>query len=611
MSHDLWRDLARQLRVDIIRCSTAAGSGHPTSSLSAADLMAVLLASYLRYDWRRPESLDNDQLIFSKGHASPLLYSMFRAAGAISDEEFLTYRQFGSRLQGHPAPALPWVKVATGSLGQGIGAAVGMALSAKRLEGRPIRVWCLLGDSESTEGSVWESFDQAANERLTNLIAILDVNRLGQTGETSLGWHTEVYAARARAFGWRAIEIDGHDFAQIDAAYRQAVDGDRPTLIVAKTIKGKGVSFVENKNGWHGKALSEEEARRAYAELGGIRPPVEFVTPKPDHHEPAPLPRYQPLPLPTFDAPISTREAYGRALAALGTIDESIVVLDAEVGNSTFSEIAAEVIPDRFIQTYIREQAMIGTAVGLQARGWTPFAATFGAFVTRALDFIRMAAISRANLKICGSHAGVSIGEDGPSQMALEDLAMMRAVSGSVVLYPADGTQSARLVQEAAAHRGITYLRTTREKTPKLYDDGAFPVGGSRTLRSSENDRITVIGAGVTVFEALKAYELLAAEGIVIRVVDAYSVKPIDVAMLQRAARETAGIVVVEDHHPEGGLGSAVLDAFADATITPPPVLKLAVRELPGSGTPAELRAFAGIDADHIAAAVRNLLARR
>ncbi|GIW06272.1 MAG: transketolase [Dehalococcoidia bacterium] len=608
MSHQLWRDLARQLRVDSIRCSTAAGSGHPTSSLSAADLMAVLLASYLRYDWRRPESLDNDQLLFSKGHASPLLYSMFRAVGAISDEELMTYRKLGSRLQGHPTPALPWVKVATGSLGQGIGAAVGMALSANRLEGRSIRVWCLLGDSEAAEGSVWESFDQAADERLTNLIAILDVNRLGQTGETSLGWHTEVYAARARAFGWRAIEIDGHDFDQIDAAYREATDGRGPTLIVAKTVKGKGVSFLENKNGWHGKALSEEEARRAYAELGGVQPPVEFSAPKPEPSEPIALPRHEPRPMPTFSEPIATREAYGRALAALGTTDERIVVLDAEVGNSTYSEIAADVIPERFVQTYIREQAMVATAVGLQARGWLPFAATFGAFVTRAFDFIRMAAISRANLKICGSHAGVSIGEDGPSQMALEDLAMMRAVAGSVVLYPADGTQSARLVEAAAAHRGITYLRTTREKTPKLYDDGEFPIGGSRTLRSSPDDRVTVVAAGVTVFEALTAYQELTGAGIPIRVIDAYSVKPIDVETLLRAARETAGIVVVEDHHPEGGLGSAVLDAFADAGVRPPPVVKLAVRELPGSGTPAELRALAGIDAQHIVAAVRSLL---
>lgn len=611
MSHDLWRDLARQLRVDSIRCSTAAGSGHPTSALSAADLMAVLIASYLRYDWQRPDSLDNDQLIFSKGHASPLLYSMLRAVGAISDEEFMTYRRLGSRLQGHPAPVLPWVKVATGSLGQGIGAAVGIALSAQRLEGRPIRVWCLLGDSEAAEGSVWESLDQAWDERLANLIAILDVNRLGQTGETSLGWQTGIYAARARAFGWRAIEIDGHDFEQIDAAFREATDGKGPTLIVAKTVKGKGVSFVENKNGWHGKALTEEEAQRAYAELGGIAPPVRFCSPRPTPRAPRALPRHDPRPLPTFNEPISTREAYGHALAALGTTNDRIVVLDAEVGNSTYSEIAAEVIPERFIQTYIREQAMVATAVGLQARGWIPFAATFGAFVTRAFDFIRMAAVSRANLKICGSHAGVSIGEDGPSQMALEDLAMMRAVAGSVVLYPADGTQSARLVEAAAGHEGITYLRTTREKTPKLYDDGPFPIGGSRTLRSSANDQVTVIAAGVTVFEALRAHEALAVEGIAVRVVDAYSVKPIDVEMLKRAAGETAGIVVVEDHHPEGGLGSAVLDAFADVGMRPPRVVKLAVRELPGSGTPAELRAFAGIDADHIAAAVRMLLTSR
>ncbi|MFN8533736.1 MAG: transketolase [Dehalococcoidia bacterium] len=608
MSHDLWHDLARQLRVDSIRCSTRAGSGHPTSSLSAADLMAVLLASYLRYDWTHPDNPDNDQLVFSKGHASPLLYSMFRAVGAISDEEFLTYRRLGSRLQGHPTPALPWVEVATGSLGQGIGAAVGMAISAQRLEQRPIRVWALLGDSEASEGSVWESFDVAFDEKLKNLIAVLDVNRLGQTGQTSLGWDTEAYAERARAFGWRAIVIDGHDFGAIDEAFGEAIEAEGPTLVVARTIKGKGVSFVENKNGWHGKTLSNDEAERAYQELGGIQPPVRFTTPLPGPTESVPLPTPASASAPTFDGPISTREAYGRALAALATSDPRIVVLDAEVGNSTFSELTEEVVPERFIQLYIREQAMIAVGVGLQTRGWVPFAATFGAFVSRASDFIRMAAISRANLKVCGSHAGVSIGEDGPSQMALEDLGMMRAVAGSVVLYPADGAQAARLVEEAAQYHGIVYLRTTREKTPKLYDDREFRIGGSRTLRSSENDRVAIVAAGVTLFEALRAYDDLQSAGIAVRVIDAYSVKPIDVETLLLASRETMGLVVVEDHHPEGGLGSAVLDAFADAGVAAPRVVKLAVRELPGSGTPVELRAFAGIDAEHIVRAVNDIL---
>ncbi|MCL6646858.1 MAG: transketolase [Chloroflexi bacterium] len=612
MNSQLWQDLARQLRVDSIRCSTAAGSGHPTSSLSAADLMAVLLASYLRYDWQHPERVDNDQLIFSKGHASPLLYSMFRAVGVVSEEEFLTYRKLGSRLQGHPAPVLPWVKVATGSLGQGIGAGVGMALAAQYLEGRAIRVWVLLGDSEMAEGSVWEAFDAAAGLKLRNLIAIIDVNRLGQTGETALGWNLAAYAERARAFGWRPLVIDGHDYPAIAAAYEAAIAGDGPTVIVARTLKGKGVSFLEDRNGWHGRALTPEEAARAYQELGGLRPPVQFTPPLPNPQPGHPLPAPPPQPLPTFHEPIATREAYGRTLAALVTQDPTLVVLDAEVGNSTYSELVERTAPERFFQLYIREQLMVAAAVGLQSRGWKPFAATFGAFVTRAFDFIRMAAISRATLILCGSHAGVSIGEDGPSQMALEDLAMMRAVAGSTVLYPCDGNQTAALVREAATHRGIVYLRTTREKTPPLYPpDEAFPIGGAKVLRQSERDRATVVAAGVTVFEALRAYEALRAEGLPIRVIDAYSVKPLDRQVLLAAARETAGLVVAEDHHPEGGLGSAVLDCLADAGVALPRVTRLAVRELPGSGTPAQLRAAAGIDADHIVAAVRALVGVR
>jgi transketolase len=603
-----YRELGLQLRVDSIRSSSAAGSGHPTSSMSGADLMAVLMSKYLHYDFGTPDNPNNDHLIFSKGHASPLLYAMYKAAGAIGDPEMLTFRKFGSRLEGHPTPVLPWVDVATGSLGQGLPIAVGVALAGKRLDRLPYRVWVLCGDSEMAEGSIWEAFEHAAYNKLDNLTAIIDVNRLGQTGPTMHEWDLDSYADRARAFGWNAIEIDGHDPAAIDRAYAKAVETTGvPTVIVARTIKGSGVKAVANKNGFHGKPLADPEA--AIAELGGMRD-IHVEVPKPEstkqpHRFSASgtlrLPRYE---LGTKEA---TRKAFGDALVALGAARGDVVAIDGEVGNSTYTEEFANAYGDRFFQSYIAEQQMIATAVGMQVRGWKPFAATFAAFLSRAYDFVRMAAVSRADLAIAGSHAGVSIGEDGPSQMALEDLASYRAIHGSTVLYPSDANQAAALVAQMADRGGIVYMRTTREKTPIIYaPDEAFHIGGSRVVRQADDDALAVVAAGITLHEAVKAAERLAAEGINVRVIDAYTIKPIDAETLRVAAEETGRILTVEDHWPEGGIGDAVLDALA-ASGSAARVTKLAVRIMPGSGTPAELLAAAGIDADHIITAAREL----
>jgi transketolase len=609
-----WTNLAQQLRVDSIRSTTVAGSGHPTSSMSAADLMAVLMIGHLRYDFEHPDNPNNDHLIFSKGHASPLLYSMYKAAGAISDEELMTLRKFGSRLEGHPTPALPWVDVATGSLGQGLPIGVGIALAGKYLDKLPYRIWVLLGDSETAEGSVWEAFDHASHYKLDNLIAILDCNRLGQRGETELGWNTEAYAERAKAFGWRTIVINGHDYDQIQNAYMQAeqfVGKGAPTIIIARTVKGKGVSFLENVEGWHGKSLNKEQQEKALQELNPVRSQV-FPVQKPAVAEPAPLPAKKPVDLPRYNLKdsVATRKAYGDALKALGAADPEVVALDGEVSNSTFAEEFAKAYPDRFFEQYIAEQQLVAAAVGMSVRHKIPFASTFAAFFTRAYDFIRMAAISRANIRLVGSHAGVSIGEDGPSQMALEDLAMMRAVFGSTVLYPSDANQAAQLTAEMAMHGGVVYMRTTREKTPVIYrQDEKFSIGGSYVLRQSPKDQATIVAAGITLHEALNAYEQLLCENIMVRVIDAYSLKPIDEETLLAAVQEAGNkIITVEDHWPEGGLGEAVLEVFTKADGPLPHVVKLAVQSMPGSGTPAELLEDAGISAHHIVQAVKALV---
>src|SRR6266576_173701 len=606
---ELWRELGQQLRVDSIRCSNVTKSGHPTSSMSAADLMAVLLDKYLHYDFGAPDDPHNDHLIFSKGHASPLLYSMYKAAGAVSDEELLTFRTFGSRLQGHPTPEIPWVDVATGSLGQGLPYGVGIALAGKKLDRLPYRVWVLCGDSEMAEGSMWEAFEHAAFYELDNLTAIIDVNRLGQRGETMHGWDLDSYADRAKAYGWHAIEIDGHDVEAIDRAYSEAESTPgQPTVVVARTIKGKGVKEVEDQPGWHGKALDHPE--QAIEELGGVRNIVVDVH-KPDRSaEPHVFEASGVVELPTWDEgeEVATRLAYGEALKALGAARGDVVAIDGEVSNSTFADIFAKAYPERYFEMYIAEQQLVATAVGLQVRNWVPFASTFAACFSRAYDFIRMAAISQANIRLCGSHAGASIGEDGPSQMALEDLAMMRAVHGSTVLYPSDANQTAKLVARMADQEGIVYLRTTRAALPTLYDaDEEFEIGGSRVIHSSERDQVAIVAAGITVHEALKAASRLEAEGIRARVIDLYSVKPIDTATLRQAALATGGrLLTVEDHWPEGGVGEAVATVFTEDA-QPPRVVRLAVRGMPGSGTPAELLAAAGIDAAAIADAARRL----
>ncbi len=604
------RELGQQFRVDSIRMSAAAKSGHPTSAMSAADLLAVLVDGYLRYDFDHPKSRANDRLVFSKGHASTLLYAIYRAAGVVSDEELMSYRKHGSMLEGHPTPLIPWVDVATGSLGQGLPIGVGMALAAKYLEKLPSRVWVLCGDSEMAEGSMWEAFEHAAHFELDNLTAIIDVNRLGQRGETMVGWDLDTYVRRAEAFGWNALEVDGHDVEAIDEVLGRAVaNTGAPTVVVAKTKKGKGVAAVEDENGFHGKPLDDPDA--AIAELGGLRD-LHVDVDRPDV-APAPATASAALELPRYElgSEVATRKAYGDALAALGAARPDVVVLDGEVSNSTFAETFAKAYPERYFEMYIAEQQMAAAAVGLQAVGWRPFASTFAAFLSRAYDFVRMAAVSRATFSLCGSHAGVSIGEDGPSQMGLEDIASLRAVHGSTVLHPCDANQTAKLVAAMADLDGISYLRTLRPATPVLYTaDEEFEIGGSRVLRSSEEDEIALIGAGITVHEALKAADALADEGISARVIDAYSIKPIDAETILAAVEATGGrLVTIEDHWPEGGLGDAVLDAVADAE-EPPRVVKLAVRDLPRSGTPEECLAAAGIDAEHIAAAARKLVAQ-
>lgn len=608
-----WKDLAAQLRADSIRSTTAAGSGHPTSGMSAADLMAVLLADYLHYDFDAPHDLRNDRLIFSKGHAAPLLYAMYKAAGAITDAELLSLRKFGSRFQGHPTPALPWVDVATGSLGQGLPTGVGMAYSGKHLDKLPFKVWVLLGDSEMAEGSIYEALQLGGYYGLDNLIAIIDMNRLGQRGATMLEWNGGAYAERARAFGWHAIEVDGHDVNAINAAYAEAASGasGKPVCIVAKTEKGGGVSFLANHDGWHGKALPAADAEKALAELGNPAGNLIFKPKAPRPGTPAVLGAEATFQPPQYEvgAKAATREAYGDALKALGAAKPNVIALDGEVSNSTYADKFKKAFPERFIETYIAEQQLVSAAVGIQALQKIPFVSSFAAFFTRAYDQIRMAAISQANIRIVGSHAGVSIGEDGPSQMALEDLAMMRAIHGSTVLYPSCATTTVHLTAQLATRTGVSYMRTTREKTPVIYGpDEKFPIGGSKVLRQSDADVAVIIAAGITLHESLKAYDLLSKEGIAVRIIDLYSVKPVDAETLKKAAAECRGqLVVVEDHWPEGGLADAVLEAFDGSSGAHPSITRLAVRSMPGSGKPDELVDAAGISARSIVAAIKAL----
>ena len=606
------RNVATRLRIDSVRATSEAGSGHPTSCASAAEIVSALFFAEMCYDPRNPQNPDNDRFVLSKGHAAPVLYAAWAEVGFLKRDELLTLRRLDSDLEGHPTPRLPFVDVATGSLGQGICAAVGIALNARRIKS-DYRTYVLLGDGESAEGSVWEAAEAAMHDRLDSLCGITDLNGLAQSGPSIWNHDMEAYAAKWRAFGWHALVVDGHDIGALLEAFDEArATKGQPTMILAHTIKGKGIPLAEGKGGWHGKAFKKGK------ELDSVLQTLEsqFV-PEDEPAQPSGVPRTRrdqsretarpkqatlgALPYKLGDS-VATREAYGAALARLGDGDDRIVALDGDVKNSTFSEKFEEKHPDRFFQNFIAEQVMIGSAMGLAARGAIPFPSTFAAFLSRAYDFIRMACISNVNVKIAGSHAGVSIGEDGPSQMALEDLAMMRAQPNMTVLYPCDAVSTERLLALMAYHPGPAYMRTSRPKTPVIYGaDEPFAVGGLKILRESANDAATVIGAGITVFEALKAYDQLRSSGTNIRVIDLYSLQPIDAQSLLRCARETKRLITVEDHYAAGGLGDAVAAAVADGGFT---VERLCVREIPRSGTPEQLIDKYGISSRHIVAAV-------
>lgn len=606
ISIDALKEKGRRLRIDSLKATTEAGSGHPSSCLSAADLMSVIFFNEMRFDPKDPHNAANDRFVLSKGHAAPLLWAAYAESGIVPEKDLLTLRRLDSDLEGHPTPRMPWVDVATGSLGQGLSAGLGNALAAQ-LDGIPYNTYVLLGDGECAEGSVWEAAALAHHYNASNLYAVVDVNGLGQSQRTMDQFDVNRFAEKFRAFGWFAITVDGHNYVALLDAFEQCRQhgGTQPRAVIAKTFKGKGVSMLENLDGWHGKPVPKQDLPKALAELEKPQGPNEFV----------PNPRTG-FSVPRFDGKVAiqvnrkqgelaaTREAYGDGLVKVADQDPRIVALDGDTKNSTFSEKLLKAHPKRFFEMFIAEQNMVGAATGLAARGKIPFVSTFAAFLTRAFDQIRMAGVSHSNVKFCGSHAGVSIGEDGPSQMALEDLAMFRTIPGSVVLYPCDAVSAERAVEQAATQRGIFYIRSSRPKTALLYsNDETFPIGGSKTVRKSAKDHATVVAAGITVHEALKAAAKLEAEGMAIRVIDAYSVKPIDAKGILAAAKETNGrVVVVEDHYPEGGLGDAVLEAVGDQA----KVVRLAVREIPRSGPPDALIEKYGISSNHIIEAVKS-----
>jgi len=606
-------EIAKLIRYWILSSTTKAGSGHPTSSLSAVELMVGLLfGGIFRYDLDKPALPNNDRLIFSKGHAAPLLYSLFTAAGAIKENELGTLRKLNSPLEGHPSINFPYTEVATGSLGQGLSIGLGMALNAKYLDNLPYKTYVLLGDSEMSEGSVWEAIQVASYYKLGNLIGIIDVNRLGQRGETMVGHDLDLFYKRISAFGWNTITVDGHDFSSILKAFKQAfISTNNPTMLIAKTIKGKGVSFLEDKENWHGKILTKDQFKLAIQELGNLNFSLRGSIKKAQDIKPK---KQKSVTLKPLDDPaiyhigdlVSTRKAYGIALARLGTIYPEILALDAEVKNSTFSQIFEEYFPDRFFEMYIAEQNMVGSALGLSLRGKIPFVSTFSAFFSRAHDQLRMLQYSNANVKFIGSHAGVSIGEDGPSQMGLEDIGMFRSLLSSAVLYPSDAVSCEKLVKEAINYQGIVYLRTTRNNTPVIYkQEEHFPIGKCKILRRSNSDVVTVVTAGITLHQALAAYEELTKKNTFIRVVDLYSIKPIDIKTLRQCATETKAIITVEDHYPEGGIGEAVRSALSNSTV---PIVSLAVSKKPKSGTSQELLDYECISKQAIIAKVLEIL---
>jgi transketolase len=606
------RNKATTLRIESIRATSESGTGHPTSCCSAADLVAVLFFSVMRYDPKNPRNPNNDRFVLSKGHAAPLLYAAWAEAGLFDVKELIKLRTLKSDLEGHPTPRLPFVDVATGSLGQGLAAGVGLALNAKKVDKTGYRTYVLMGDGESVEGSVWEAVELARQFKLDNLCAIVDVNRLGQSDPTMLQHDMKAYKSRWAGFGWNAIVVDGHNHAAILKAFADAAKTKgRPTVLLAKTFKGKGISFAENKMDWHGKALKKgEESQKAIDELTKqIKPTTatpKFRIPPMTSRSAKPA---KPMAPPAYKAGemVATREAFGAALVALGEANPSVVALDADVKNSTFTDKFGRQFPDRFFENFIAEQNMIGAAIGLAATGKVPFVATFAAFLTRAYDFIRMAAISQSNIKLVGTHVGVSIGEDGPSQMGLEDVAMMAAQPGVVVLYPSDAVCAYKLVESAAAHRGMVYIRAGRPKSPVLYgSEETFRIGGCKVLRQSASDQLTIVAAGVTLFEALKAHDQLKSAGIPVRVIDLYSVAPIDRLTLLESARATKNrILTVEDHYEHGGLGDAVLGAVGSEGVR---VQKMAVREIPHSGKPDELVDHFGLSARTIVDTVKKLV---
>lgn len=600
------RRIATRLRIHSLKMTTRAGSGHPTTCLSMAELAACLFFNEMRYNTRNSADWANDEFILSKGHAAPILWAAYAEAGILPIESLIDLRRVTSELEGHPTPRMKWVKAATGSLGQGLSVGVGMAL-AQKLAGSRTKTFVLMGDGECAEGAVWEAANAAVNLKLNNLVAVVDVNRLGQSEATMHGHDLTAYERKFRAFGWEVHRVNGHDIKAILEAFKKTRKASGPAVILAKTIKGKGVSFLEDKNGWHGKPLKEEELNRALEEIGPM-PAVDsrrYVRP-PRRVEEKPREKRFDFEKTAYSAATATRWAYGLALEKLGRVHEGVVALDGDVKNSTYLEKFFEAFPERSFQTYIAEQNMVGMGIGLAAKGFVPFVATFAAFLSRAHDQIRMAGYSFSNLKFCGSHVGVSIGEDGPSQMGLEDMAIFRPIPGSVVLYPCDAFSTEGCVEAMARHNGLSYLRTTRPATPLLYSkEEKFPIGGSKILRRETGDAVTIIAAGITVFEALQAWEELKKEGIGVRVIDAYSVQPLDRETIDREVQETGGrVVVVEDHFPAGGLGEAVAVALAGRAR----LIHLCIKDFPRSGKPAELMDLHGISAKHIVQAVKELL---
>jgi transketolase len=604
---ELLKGIANQLRIHSIEATTAAGSGHPTSCCSAADVVAALFFGHMKYDAKNPHFYNNDRFILSKGHAAPLLYAAWAENGFVPIPELLKLRQFGNDLEGHPTPRLAFADVATGSLGQGLGVGVGMALAARQ-DKLDFNTYVLLGDGEIAEGAVWEAASLAGFYKLSNLIAIVDANRLGQSQATAFGHDISVYVKRFQAFGWRVETLDdGHDMEEIMEVLSGVGLDERPLAIIAKTYKGAGVSFLQDKDGWHGKPLNKEEAAAAIAELApsaksglNVAIPAPTALPAPNLAAPA---SYPAISYKLGDS-IATREAYGAALVRIGEADPRINAMDGDTKNSTFAEKFFKKFPERFTECFIAEQNLVAVAVGFATRGHVPFASTFATFFTRAADQIRVAGISQSNLKLVGSHVGISIGEDGPSQMALEDLAMMRAVVGSTVLYPAEAVATEKLLEQMATVKGVCFLRTSRPKTPVIYgNDEQFPIGGAKVLRTG--DKVTIVGAGVTLFEALKAADQLKAEGINVTVIDAYSIKPLGKKEILAEAKKTNNTVItVEDHYSEGGLGDAVAGELSSEGIK---VHKLAVVGIPRSGHAAELMAAFGIDAAAIVKKVKSL----